>query len=592
MSGSGVIGGVIQRTGTVVNISFAAAVLLLLWLGFTVHQAASQAREASESVARTRDVLQRLSDVHVHFALIESAQWRFLLWGRGADLQERESAAERFHAAIDEVKQLTAGSTEQHQRSRQIEDLATQRIGMARELAQRRAREGIAQPWPAELSAAARETGRQVYRLTDAMRAYELSRLEENLKEEQRRQEQTLSMLALALIVSVVVLVPAYGAAAHQARRRGEVERRMGDVLEHLPVTAWQIRSEPGGQRRFVFIGGSVERLRGFTAEAAGRDINVVLSSIVDEDRPGVVAVMDAAERTLKAFDERYRVRLPDGSQRWIHSSAALRREADGVIIWNGYWADITVQKGLEQALEASNRELEAFSYSVSHDLRAPLAAIDGFSRELWERTHAQLDERCRHFLTRIRAGARQMNELVDGLLALAQVSRTAVLRQEVDLSELAARAADELREREPGRVVTLEVKPGMRAQGDARLLRQVYVNLLGNAWKFSGATPGARVDVGSQAAQDSQVVYFVRDNGVGFDMATAPKLFGAFQRYHSPSEYPGTGIGLATVDRIVSRHGGRVWAESAVGQGATVFFTLPDTPLRFVQQYEPRTKS
>ncbi|BDV42221.1 hypothetical protein GURASL_11440 [Geotalea uraniireducens] len=226
--------------------------------------------------------------------------------------------------------------------------------------------------------------------------------------------------------------------------------------------------------------------------------------------------------------------------------------------------------------LEAANRELEAFSYSVSHDLRAPLRHIDGYSKLLLEDYLEKLDAEGCHFLDRIRAGAQRMGQLIDDLLQLADVSRQEVQRGSVDLSELARAIVPELRQMQPERAVSFDIAGGVTATGDPRLLRLVMENLLGNAWKYTGKEPAAVIGFGMLAGETGHV-YFVRDNGVGLDMQYVDKLFRPFQRLHSSADFSGTGIGLATVRRIVQRHGGEVWVEGAPGQGATFFFTLPD---------------
>lgn len=230
--------------------------------------------------------------------------------------------------------------------------------------------------------------------------------------------------------------------------------------------------------------------------------------------------------------------------------------------------------------LEFANKQLEAFSYSVSHDLRTPLSAVDGFSnllsRDLGKGVEA---ERSRHYLSRIRAGVAQMGELIDALLSLAQVSRTSLRWDQVDLSAMAEAIFAALREREPAREVLLDIQPGLQAHGDARLLQQVLANLLGNAWKFSGKQPQTLISFRRESAIDGDDVYAVRDNGAGFDMTYADKLFGAFQRLHTVSEFSGTGVGLATVHRIITRHGGKVWATSEPGHGAIFYFTLGNAP-------------
>jgi light-regulated signal transduction histidine kinase (bacteriophytochrome) len=225
--------------------------------------------------------------------------------------------------------------------------------------------------------------------------------------------------------------------------------------------------------------------------------------------------------------------------------------------------------------LQAANQELEAFAYSVSHDLRAPLRSIDGFGRALLQDCADSLDDQGQHYLQRIRAATLQMSQLIDDLLKLSRVTRSEMRREPVDLSALAQAIAAELQAAQPERQIEWSIAPGLVVNADASLMHILLANLLGNAHKFTAQHPTARIEFGA-VQPASQPVYFVRDNGAGFDMAYADKLFGAFQRLHSANEFDGTGIGLATVQRIVHRHGGRVWAEGAVEQGAIVHFTLP----------------
>jgi light-regulated signal transduction histidine kinase (bacteriophytochrome) len=224
--------------------------------------------------------------------------------------------------------------------------------------------------------------------------------------------------------------------------------------------------------------------------------------------------------------------------------------------------------------LEAANRELEAFSYSVSHDLRSPLRAIDGFSQALLEDCAPQLDAAGRAHLVRVRHATQRMGQLIDGLLSLSRLTRSELHIGAVDLSALAREAASALQRNDPARGVDVVIAPHLDAVADPGLLRVVLDNLLSNAWKYTSHQVRPHIEVG-RALVDGALAYFVRDNGVGFDMAYAGKLFGAFQRLHTSDEFPGSGIGLATVQRIIHRHGGRVWAEAAIDQGATFYFTL-----------------
>ncbi|MBI4786162.1 MAG: PAS domain S-box protein [Chloroflexi bacterium] len=226
--------------------------------------------------------------------------------------------------------------------------------------------------------------------------------------------------------------------------------------------------------------------------------------------------------------------------------------------------------------LATVNQELEAFSYSVSHDLRAPLRGIAGFSQALVEDYHDVLDEQGKDYTRRIHAATRRLTQLIDDLLTLSRVTRSEMNRETmIAISDLASSIVAQLRTLHSGRQVDVLIAPHLVTRGDQRLLRVALENLIGNAWKFTSKVPHARIEFGSAGKEDGRTIYFVRDNGAGFDMSYAGKLFGPFQRLHSSNEFPGTGIGLATVQRIVHRHGGRVWAEGAVGQGATFYFTL-----------------
>jgi PAS domain S-box-containing protein len=224
--------------------------------------------------------------------------------------------------------------------------------------------------------------------------------------------------------------------------------------------------------------------------------------------------------------------------------------------------------------LAATNKELEAFSYSVSHDLRAPLRTIDGFSQALLEDYPDALDKQGSDYLRRLRTASQKMGKIIDGLLKLSRLSRSDMNREKVDLSALAQEITENLRQTQPERQVEFVIGNGLTVKGDPQLLRAALENLLGNAWKFTGKLQQARIEFGATQNGDKRA-YFVRDNGAGFDMTYADKLFGAFQRLHETTEFPGTGIGLATVQRIIHRHGGSVWAEGAAGEGATFYFTL-----------------
>ncbi|MBI1176338.1 response regulator [bacterium] len=226
--------------------------------------------------------------------------------------------------------------------------------------------------------------------------------------------------------------------------------------------------------------------------------------------------------------------------------------------------------------LALANRELDSFCHAVSHDLRAPLRSINGFG-ELLDKNHRNtLDDDGQRFLDRILEATGRMSELIDDLLSLSRVSRQELNFTPVDLSRLAQQVVETLRQNDPNRAVEVVIEEGLMVQGDGRLLRIVLENLLGNAWKFTSKTEGARIEVGREPAEEGEPVFHVRDNGAGFDMRYADKMFTAFQRLHHEEDFPGTGVGLATVQRIIHRHGGKVWAEGEPGEGARIYFIVP----------------
>jgi PAS domain S-box-containing protein len=257
-----------------------------------------------------------------------------------------------------------------------------------------------------------------------------------------------------------------------------------------------------------------------------------------------------------------------------IRNDITRRKEAEAGLVALNETLELRVAERTRE-LEAVNRELEAFAYSVSHDLRAPLRAMDGFSLALLEDHSAALDETGKDYLNRVRAASQQMSKLIDDLLGLSRVTRSEIKAEDVDLTGMANEIVSRLRETQPRSSMALDIEDGLTARGDERLLRIALENLIGNAWKFTSKTTEPMISFRSEPSDNGQQVFCVADNGAGFDMTYAGKLFGAFQRLHSASEFEGTGIGLATVQRIVNRHGGSIWAEGEPGNGARFYFSL-----------------
>jgi hypothetical protein len=314
------------------------------------------------------------------------------------------------------------------------------------------------------------------------------------------------------------------------------------------------------------------------------------------EDLDRAIAECEAAIRGEVPFNTEFRVQHRNGTILWIKANAVVLRDQQGKPVrMIGLNQDITEQHDVQEQicrlsrdlekrveertaqLELANKEMEAFNYSVSHDLRAPLQSIKGFSEILLGEYWKQLDDNGKRYLQRIRAGTQRMGDLITNLLRLSKASRSELNLADCDLSRLSSEIANDLTMANPPSRVEIAIQPGMMVQADHHLMQVVLQNLLGNAWKFTSRCQAPRIEVGEIVSPGGGKTFFVRDNGAGFDMAHADKLFNAFQRLHSTSEFEGTGLGLAIVQRIISRHGGRVWAKGEPGKGATFFFTIPE---------------
>jgi PAS domain S-box-containing protein len=324
------------------------------------------------------------------------------------------------------------------------------------------------------------------------------------------------------------------------------------------------------------------ERVFGYTAdEAVGKPISMLLPPGRQGEEPAIIERLRKGER-VDSFETIRRRK--DGYDIDVSVTISPIHDSRGAVIGASKVArDISERKRAEHALarakeaaEIASRELESFSYSVAHDLRAPLRGIDGFSQALLEDYSDKLDVEGQRYLARVRESAQHMAQLIESLLTLARVTQSDIRRERVDLTALARATAERLKSSQPTRNVEFLIAKGLTCTGDARLLGVVFENLLGNAWKFTRNEAAGCIEVGCDQ-QDEQATFFVRDNGAGFDMAFASKLFGVFQRLHASHEFEGTGIGLATVQRIIRRHGGRIWAEGKVAGGATFHFTLDE---------------
>lgn len=368
-----------------------------------------------------------------------------------------------------------------------------------------------------------------------------------------------------------------------------ESEQRFRELAENINEVFFL--ADPANNRD-LYVSPAFEQVWGQTCASLYADPSIWDRSIHPDDRDLVRRSVDERRRTGD-FECEYRIMRPDGAVRWIRSrGSAIRDESGAIYRIAGVAEDITERKAIEDevhclaanlerrvaertaALAAANQELEAFDYSISHDLRAPLRHITEFSAALIEDYADKLDGKGNDYLARLNRAGSKLDQMVSDLLGLSTLTRGEAYRGDVDMSGLADSVVAELRRRDPGRAVEVSVQRGMRADADRGLVHIALENLLGNAWKFTAPCAHARIEVGCIEKGGKQI-FFVRDNGAGFEMAYADKLFAPFRRLHKESEFKGTGIGLATVQRVVRRHSGRVWAESTVGEGAKFSFTL-----------------
>lgn len=555
------------------------ALLILAGVAALAYRSVGAAADTLGWVEHTHEVLHELDDVSAAYARSVSARRAYVVAGDGSQLGDAPKLDAHMAAAIVALRASIADNPSQLRRLDLLERRLDDRIAELDAGVERRRAEGSAVETAEGLALAA-----SVRSIREEIGAEE-NRL---LVDRDARTRRDLGSTKLAEVVgtlaSIAILLFAFGRLHQEIAGRERTERALRasegfleSIVENIPH---MIFVKGAGELRFERINRAGEQLLGVTREElVGKN---------DFDFFPAEQAKFFQERDRETLSNRVVVDIPEEpiqtkrGKRWLHTKKVPVVDEQGVPKFLlGISDDMTEQreaavvlKAAKEAAEAAIQELEAFSYSVAHDLRAPLRAIDGFSLALEEDCGAKLDGAGALHLKRVRTSAQHMARLIDGLLGLSRVTRGELVREKVDLTHLAQQAAARLRETSPDRQVDLVVQEGLEVEGDARLLTAALDNLLGNAWKFTGKSSHARVEVGRQT-EESGGVFFVRDNGVGFEQAYAQKLFGAFQRLHSVTEFEGSGIGLATVHRIVRRHGGRIWAQGEVGRGATFYFTL-----------------
>ncbi len=371
---------------------------------------------------------------------------------------------------------------------------------------------------------------------------------------------------------------------------------RFQKIVDTTPGVVHAYKQHADQRISFPYASPRIVEIYGLTPEELAQNGAIVAELWHPDDTPHIVASVAQSLANMTNWHDEFRVLHPTKGEIWVEGHSSPKIQPDGSVLWYGVLTDITERKLVEQELyrlnseleqrvterttqlQAVNQELEAFAYSVSHDLRSPLRAIDGYTRILLEDYALRLDDEAIRVCTVICNEAQRMGQLIDDLLAFSRLNRTHLQTTVIQMTELAQSIFEELHSSEHQRPVSFQIHPLPTTLGDPSMMRQVWQNLLANALKFSNKRAEARVEVGATQSEQ-ETIYWIRDNGAGFDMRYTGKLFGVFQRLHSAREFPGTGVGLAIVQRIVHRHGGRVWGEGAVDTGATFHFALPNLP-------------
>jgi PAS domain S-box-containing protein len=582
--------------------------LLVLVLGLTFRLSLTsnrdwiRYRESTHLVEHTYQVLVAAETLRSSIEDAESSQRGYLLTGEQRYLAPYNAALSSVIASQAKLRGLMAGNLAQQVRLAALDQVTAVKVAELRETIELRRARGLSAALEVVRTDRGQEAMDDIRRITSSLQEEEHLMLARRSSEAEAQVVRSRGRGGLNGLAILVLLTLGTIAIERDTIKRRRVEEALRDSEEQFR----QVFDEsPSGillieeDQRVRRANPAFCRLLGRTEEELQQ---LALPSIAGHE--GLLSLMfetgwiAPGEQTRYQGEQEYVTK--SGSIAWVNVHATKLRNSQGRAVCNlALIEDITDRKKADeeiralndslelrvaqrsaeavesnQKLESANRELEAFAHSVSHDLRAPLRSVDSFSQIILDEYSDKLDEDGAKYLRRIRAGAQNMGQLIDALLNLSRVSRGLLNRECVQLSSMASTIVKELQDQDSRRTVNIEIAADIQANGDARLLRIVMNNLIGNAWKFTGKRDQACLEFGSNT-EKGVVVYFVRDNGAGFDMAYVSQLFTPFQRLHQTTEFAGTGIGLATVQRIVQRHGGRIWAESSVGNGATFYFTL-----------------
>jgi len=576
----------LRRLRQPANLGLMVAVLVIAVMSITLYEATRKASAAARRVGMSVDLLEAIADVNVNLARLEAAQRGYLLTARQDFLDERDATAAKLNSTTAVLMTLTEDRAPRRILAQALETLVAEALA-----------EGVT----------AHSLGNEVIpraaALTSQMEQDERIVLKSRRLEEQRGRDRTLLVLVGAIVISAAILAFAYRGMARQARRRMRVERQLRDLAENLPVTVYQFHTRAGGGPRFEFVGSSVEKLFGVPLQAVLHDPLALWNKVVYEDRLGFAEVMQQSSRDLTPFEWEYRAKGPDGAVRWIRSCASLRREADGSILWNGYWADVTEPKRLAQALarakedaDAANRAKSTFLATMSHEIRTPMNGVLGMLELLGL---SRLNGEQRSTLAIVRESGRGLLRIIDDILDFSKVEagRLTLNPEPASLSDVVERAVQVYSgvASSKGLLLTCRVDPRISPAlcFDPLRLGQILNNLISNALKFteSGSVQVSVEWLAREGNADSLQLRVV-DTGIGVAPANRQQLFEAFVQAEGSTArwYGGTGLGLAICRRLAAMMGGSVTMDSELGQGTTMTLalTLPHADVQALPSADP----
>jgi PAS domain S-box-containing protein len=571
---------------------FCLVLLILVANGLLAYHNLHTLMENDRWVTHTQGVQREIEGLLTDLRDMGTGQGGYLLTGDEIYLSAFDVSKERVAERTEHLRKLTADNRQQQARLDQLQPLIAARIETLQGLIETRRKEGFEAARDALFRP---ETLGQMRDIRDIIGT--MAQDEDRLLALRTKQSQT-SFRRLAMVFSVATLLAACSIAGVFAIYRLDLaDRARADAaraqLAAIVSSAQDAIISKDLSGTITSWNAGAERLYGYSPrEAIGQNITLIVPPHLNDEEGRILDAMRRGNRVEQLETER---RHKSGRIIPVSLTISPVRDANGAVVGVSKIArDITERKRAEQSLreardqleerviertaelEAANKELEAFSYTVSHDLRAPLRAIDGFSRILLDEFTSSLPPECQEYLRDVRANTQQMGRLVDDLLAFSRLSRQPIKRQMMEMTDVVQQSLDEFRVELQRRQAEIRLGELPPCSGDPALIKQVWTNLLSNALKYTAQRPQATIEIGSlDGADAAEPTYFVKDNGVGFDMKYAHKLFGVFQRLHRAEEYEGTGVGLAIVQRIVHRHGGRVWADAKPNEGATFFFTL-----------------